>query len=212
MVRDAGSSSGRSSLSVPDSGDSDRPPASAAATSAWARNSPATKRSGASADGAWGASSAARVARRRQAAATSSVGSMAILTRDRAILAGDLAEPATVMQPRPAPVDGAAGHRVEGARLGGGAEVDVEDDGHEEQRHHGVVQQDRRLAQEAAEPAEQHREPEDDAGDEQCQRAQADGEEEQLLAAVVLADLFVLARELQILNQLRTEPAFVAGL
>src|SRR4051812_45981195 len=119
-------------------GDTER---KAPAISAWARNAPAAKRSGASADGAPGASNSARAARRSNCETTSAAG---LFTRH-------FAEPARMMEAGPRPRHRPARDGAEGARLADGAEVDVEHDRHEEEDEGDVVDHVARLAEDLVE-------------------------------------------------------------
>src|SRR5437763_5285298 len=163
------------------------------AISAWARNAAAAKRSGASADGAPGASSSARAARRSNCETTSAAG---LFTRH-------FAEPARMVQAGPGPRHSPPRHRAEGSRLAGGAEVDVEDDRHEEEDEGDVVDHVARLAEDLVEG---EREPHHDAGDENADRSDDDGPEEELLARVVLAHFGVVALVAHVLDEARTDP------
>src|SRR6267378_2404481 len=114
------------------------------------------------------------------------------------LLAGDFAVPARMMQPRPTPGHRPARHGAEGPRLGGSPQIDVPDDHREEQAERHVVHE---VAGFAYPLPEGEGEPHDQAAREEPQGAQRGGPEEQLLAAVVLADLEVVVAILEIANE-----------
>src|SRR6266542_2525082 len=119
------------------------------------------------------------------------------------LLARHVLVPAGMMEPRPAPSHGAAHHCAERPRLRN-REIDMADDGDEDQNENDVVQNDADLAQQRR---ELQWEPHWNSGQQEAQRSQIDREEQHFLTAVVLPSLNRrLLVPTHVRDQFRAEP------